>query len=44
MIYLEQNNSVKIGKASYNGGLNMAMLTFYMITPREISQLLTIPI
>ena len=44
MINLEQNISVKIGKTSYNGGLNMAMITFDMITSRETGQLLMIPI
>ena len=44
MIYSEQNISVKNGKASYNGGIIIAKLTFDMITSREIGQLLTIPI
>ena len=42
MIYLEQNSSVNIGKTSNNGGLNMAMITFDMITSRGKCQLLTV--
>ena len=42
MIYLEQNISVKIGKISYNGALNMAMITCYMIISKETGQLHTI--
>ena len=45
MINLEKKNiSVKIGETSYNGGLKLAMITFDMITSREIGQLLRIPI
>ena len=44
MIYLEQNISVNIGKISYNGGLNMAMITRDVILSRKTGKLLTIPI